>query len=517
MNEKNLPVHPRTGLTAIGLRADGRAIWPALGADENGDAAVVTRLGAIDTELETVRTGLLEFAELTELDDAQATRFAELETRHTELTAEREPLAHRAEVIERVRTAQRTGNGVERTTGAPNYSQRVQPYADLENVVNRSLGLTDLHSRALAAIENAGSHLSDDARERAESLIRTSDRRGRIARHMLLTGSDAYQRAFEDLLGGLQPWQLDQDAQRALAIADAHRRAINEGTGAAGGFLVPFHLDPTIILTNAGSSNPFRAISRVDTITTNEWHGVTSAGVTAGYRGEGVEADDDSPSFDQPEVPIVGMDAYVQATFESMEDTNVASSIGMLLADAKDNLEAAEMAVGDGAAGHLTGVITGLVAAGGSSVVKTATAATLAVDDIYEVHDSIADRWLANASWVAHRKIQSKFRQFATGTGQNTGAFWATLGQGLPPQLLGESIRHASGMDSTVATGKNIAAFGDFKRGYLIVDRIGMTVHYNPLVIGPNGRPTGEAGWFARWRSGANVIVPDAIHALQVL
>lgn len=32
-----LPIHPRTGLTAVGLRADGRPIWPIMGGSGDGD------------------------------------------------------------------------------------------------------------------------------------------------------------------------------------------------------------------------------------------------------------------------------------------------------------------------------------------------------------------------------------------------------------------------------------------------------------------------------------------------
>lgn len=481
------------------------------------DGAIASRLAELDGELATVRAELVELADADELDDAQTARFDELETRVGELTAEREPVARRAETIARAREAMRTGRGVERIGNGPAVQTRTDPFGDLDAVASRSLSVGDVQSRALSAVERIPAHLASDAqRERAERLIRESDEHGRISRHMLLTGSADYARAFTGVLGGLQPWQLDQDAQRALSIADGHRRAFNEGTDAQGGFLVPFHLDPTIMLTNAGSSNPFRQISRTETIATNAWHGVTSAGVTAGYRGEGTEATDDTPTdLAQPDVPVVACDAYLEATFEATQDTNIASQVAMLLADAKDNFEAVEMAVGDGAAGHMQGVITGAAAVAGS-VVTTSALGAFAVGDVYEIHDDLGDRDLAGASWVAHKKIQSLIRQFATGTGQNTGAFWATLGQGLPPELLGESIRKASGMASTVASGNEILAFGNYRRGYLIVDRIGMSVQYNPLVVGANGRPTGKVGWFAHWRTGAKVVVPSALRVLTV-
>jgi predicted phage gp36 major capsid-like protein len=50
---------------------------------------------------------------------------------------------------------------------------------------------------------------------------------------------------------------------------------------------------------------------------------------------------------------------------------------------------------------------------------------------------------------------------------------------------------------------------GDFSQ-YAIVDRLGATVEHLPLLVGANRRPTGERGWFLYWRTGADVLIPDA-------
>ena len=48
------------------------------------------------------------------------------------------------------------------------------------------------------------------------------------------------------------------------------------------------------------------------------------------------------------------------------------------------------------------------------------------------------------------------------------------------------------------------------------MDRIGTVIAYNPLVIGSNRRPTGEVGWFAYWRVGADTVDANAFRALRV-
>jgi predicted phage gp36 major capsid-like protein len=48
------------------------------------------------------------------------------------------------------------------------------------------------------------------------------------------------------------------------------------------------------------------------------------------------------------------------------------------------------------------------------------------------------------------------------------------------------------------------------------VDRIGMSVLYEPLVKGANQRPTGQAGWFAFWRVGADASTTNAFRVLTI-
>jgi len=75
-------------------------------------------------------------------------------------------------------------------------------------------------------------------------------------------------------------------------------------TAANGGVLVPQFLDPTIVLTNGGSSNQVRQISDVTQITVDQWDGVTSAGVTAEWLAEGTEAGDATPTFVGPTISV---------------------------------------------------------------------------------------------------------------------------------------------------------------------------------------------------------------------
>lgn len=485
------------------------------------------RVEEIDARLPAINTELLTLAD-SDLGETEATRFDALETEHGALAEERAPLAARLTQIDRVRDTARTataeqgnddersrsagGRGVESGGGSAR-TVRLDPFENLDAVRSNAIGQSDLRARALNAIEQGGVEtFTDEQRERATQLVQRSDRHGRIARHMLLTGSDAYVRAFGRILEGAQPYQLEADELDALRIAESHRAAMAEGSGGTGGYLVPFYLDPTVFLTNAGSTNPFRQISRVETITTNTWHGVSSAGVTAAWLAESTEAADASPSFVQPSVNTFKGSAYLQASFEVTQDTNVVSQIGMMLQDGKDNLEAAAFATGSGT-NQPKGVVTAVSAVGGSVIATTGN--TYVAADVYNVRGALPPRHRPNASWVANDAILLLTRQFASGTGPQH-AFWADFGMATPSQLLGRPVYESSAMDGTLTGTANdyFLLVGDFKN-YLIVDRIGMTVQYEPLVIGTNRRPTGEVGWFAHWRVGADCLNADAFRVLN--
>ncbi|MFB6950183.1 phage major capsid protein [Streptomyces niveus] len=469
--------------------------------------------------LEALRSELFELEEIEEPEEEQVSRARDLLTEvDTAQEAYTEQLEHERRV-DAVRAAATVPGSQERTEGdGPQFlRQRGNPYEELDRVRGANLNdrtiRSDLRSRALYAVELAAEQLTEDQQERVERLVR-ADRRGRIAQHLLLTGSDDYMRAFESLLENAgNPALLDEDETGAYRLAEAHRRAMSL-TDAAGGFLVPFTLDPTIILTNAGSANPFRRVSTIKTITTDTWNGVSSAGVTASWLAEADEVGDNSPAFAQPSIKPEKASAWVQGSFEVLADSGFGTEIGPLLADAKDRLEASAFATGDGN-GKPKGVVPAVAAVAGS-VVASATTDTYAVADVYAVEQALPPRHRITGapSWMAAKPIINKTRQFDSYGGSS---FWANLGMGQPEQLLGAPIHEASAMDGVINTGTDNYALllGDF-RNYYIVDRVGMTMVYEPLVKGASGRPTGEAGWFAYWRVSADVVNPDAFRLLNV-
>jgi HK97 family phage major capsid protein len=364
----------------------------------------------------------------------------------------------------------------------------------------------ELRGRARDAIERMQG-ANDKVRQVCTELVDYVDTAdSRLALQLLASSSPDYLRAFGKLIR----------AGGNAAVLDAHESAAYARamslTDAAGGFLIPFQLDATVILTAAGSRNPIRTIARTVTATGDVWSGISSAGVTGSWDQEATEVSDDAPVFVQPTVPVYKGAVFVPISIEAQQDeTNVAGELGRMIAFEKDRMESVAFTTGTG-----TNEPTGIVAAltGTGSVVSAATGDAFAVADVYALDSGLPTRYAENASWLMHRGVANLVRRFDTQGGAN---LWETLGNNVPSQLLGRPAYYNEAMASTItALASNyLAIFGDFS-SYVIADRIGTTVEYIPHLFGATRRPTGQRGWYAYFRVGADSVNDAAFKMLNV-
>jgi len=335
---------------------------------------------------------------------------------------------------------------------------------------------------------------------------------GWVARWVTDTGSDAYRSAFSKLVmfgesrAGLEFTAEERAAYDRVARLASEQRAMSL-TDSSGGFLVPYELDPTVVLVSGGSTNPLLEIANVKTVTTDVWHGVTSAGVQFSWDAEASEVSDDSPTLAEPEVPNYKLQGFVPFSVELQGDAvNLVGELGKLLNDGATQILNQALTVGSGT-GQPTGLITAL--AGSSAVLNTATPGTLTPADIYSTQNSLAARWQPNARWISNLTVANAIRQEETGNG----ALKFPSMQGNPPTLLGRPTHEASFMDNTIAAGKNLMIYGDFSN-YVVTQRVGTTVELVPHIFGPNGRPRGQRGMVMWQRVGADSINDSAFRML---
>jgi len=71
-------------------------------------------------------------------------------------------------------------------------------------------------------------------------------------------------------------------------------------------------------------------------------------------------------------------------------------------------------------------------------------------------------------------------------------------------------------MVTNITTGSNILLEGNFTDFY-VVDRIGVELRYVPVLLDQaTGRPNGNAGWVAFWRTGSDVANSDSFRVLKL-
>jgi HK97 family phage major capsid protein len=362
-----------------------------------------------------------------------------------------------------------------------------------------------LHDNAQRAVERASfPTVAGQSRERTaehveDLLERVDGRDSWLARRILVTGSPVYDRAFgKAVMHGVHTWTAEEQRQMALA------------PDSAGGFAVPFQLDPTILLTSDGSISPLRQIARVEQITTKTWQGITSSGVTVSRSGEGDEAGDNSFTVGQPEVTPTRVIANIEFSVEVDQDwPQLRSEMSRLLMDAKDREEDSSFVVGDGKGDNPSGVAFTLAA---TSEVAMGAAGTLDVEDLYNLESELAVRFRSRARFMGNKNTYNKVRDLSTGS--DGGDLWVRLASGQPSELIGYPAHEASAMDSIGGVDARVLLFGDFSQ-FLIVDRLGMQVELQPHVLGSgNRRWTGQRAVVAVWRNNSEVLVDNAFRVL---
>ncbi len=465
-------------------------------------------LNEITERLEEIRSELTDLHGQDELTDDDSVRFEALSSEWDELDEQRTALQAREDKMNEIRNAALDPQNVQSGADAPPVVNRDKVPWDYDEIRSINDG-AELRSRALSAIEKTP-RLSDNQRQKATEWLDTlsdEDHNSKALRHILTVASPEYARAFNTMLqsfvrSGVTNGPGAEFLTRAMSLTDA-----------AGGYAVPLPIDPTIIVNDDGTESPFRMISTVKQITADSLRTVSTTAVSASWDGEAGEVSDDATTFANIDITPYKAQAFVPFSIEIGQDfPDLMGTLGSLIATEKGDLEAAAHATGTGS-NQPVGIVTAL--AGGSYEVASNTTDVFAIGDVYDVNEELPSKFSRRASWVANKKIYQAIREAG---GANLDDFWANLGQGLPPQLLGSPAYEASEMDGVInATSDNyVLVYGDFSN-YWIVDRVGLSVELVPhLFATANNRPSGQRGLYAFWRTGADSVNDRAFRMLNV-
>ncbi|GAA3665157.1 hypothetical protein GCM10022224_031870 [Nonomuraea antimicrobica] len=393
-------------------------------------------------EIETEMRALHEAAAGAAFTDEQQARWTELEEQRAEqLRLQEEERARQAD-LERRRNAvagfaargnTEAGDGNLDVRGVQ-VMQRVDPW-DGANV----RALPDLKARDKALEDRSlTEHASDEQIARAARVLRTRTRDcngAHVARRLLITENVHYRSAFMKLITRAHP-VLTPEEQHAVEVYEEYR-AMSIGSDAGGGFGVPVMIDPTIILTAQGSPNDILNLARVETITNDEWKGVSSAGIVLVVR-PGVER-----GLGRQPNPRTAVGSHPQGPgLHPVHDRGRDGLPGLRRRDGDDpgrglpRTAGAEPHHGHGVNAP-TGVVTKLDAATTSEVVVTTDGAFGAVD-IYKLWDALPIKYRNRMpSWMSSTDVMNEVRQFGS-AGAGGSNFSINLTQESIPRLFGK-------------------------------------------------------------------------------
>lgn len=291
-------------------------------------------------------------------------------------------------------------------------------------------------------------------------------------------------------------------------------------TGSAGGFALPEVIERQI-LRLALDISPIRQIATVRTVGSTDYKELVDLG-GAGFEwvGEGdTRAQTNTPDLAEI-APTFGMaSAKPQASEESLDDLffDVENWLVSSAAEAIAKGEGAAFVSGDGVK-KPTGFLAGpapVATADASRAFGTlqyvasgqAAAMPTSADVFLDLVYSLRARYRANARWVASKAVLAALRKYKDSTGQY---LWQPSVQaGQPSTFMGYAITEAEDMPGVAANAFPLA-FGDFKEGYLICDRVGMRITRDEITT------PGFVKFYVRKRVGGKLRNTQAIKLLKI-
>jgi len=159
--------------------------------------------------------------------------------------------------------------------------------------------------------------------------------------------------------------------------------------------------------------------------------------------------------------------------------------------------------------GDSVGKPQGLINNAGNNI-TTAVNDALGADDLIGAAHNVKSEYMRNATWMFNRSTLSAIRKLKDGANQYI--FQPGLYQmGVGSSLLGHPIVEASDL-ANIGNGTKPVLFGDFRRGYMIVDRVALSIMRDPFTQAS----AGNVRYIARRRVGGQVILPEAISTITI-
>jgi HK97 family phage major capsid protein len=319
--------------------------------------------------------------------------------------------------------------------------------------------------------------------------------------------------------------KLKEAAQAIVAKSGAgprERRAaqVITSTGSAGGFALPEVIERQIARLSVDIS-PIRQLATVRTVGSSDYKELIDIGGAAfEWVGEGDTRNQQNTPDLQEVAPTFGMaSAKPQASEESLDDLffDVENWLIESASEAIGQGEGAAFIVGNGVK-KPTGILGGPApvstadsgrAFGTLQYIASGQAAALptSADIFYDLVYSLRARYRSNANWLTSKLVLAAMRKYKDSTNQY---LWQpSIAAGQPSTFMGYGVAEAEDMPAVAANSFPLG-FGDFKEGYLIVDRVGMRITRDEVTS------PGFVKYYVRKRVGGKLRNTQAIKLLKI-
>lgn len=309
-------------------------------------------------------------------------------------------------------------------------------------------------------------------------------------------------------------------------LRDLERKALSAGVAGDGGFTVHAELESAIDRVARVNVN-MRRLATVRSITGGSYKKmVTTSGAGIGGWGNEHTAPSEStgPGLVELEFTPGTLWAEPRATQDLLDDSDqnieswLADEVGIIF----ESTENQAFIDGNGVnkprgfldysivanASYAWGSI-GYVPSGAASAFRTTTTAVSPVDDFIALRHALKPTYRGNAVWLMNDTTVATVRKFKDAQGNLQWKPGASVAEGFVETFLGHSISYDDQMPD-VAANAYAVAFGDFKRGYVIVDRMGTMVIRDALTAKPYVK------FWTRRRVGGGVQNFEAIKVMKI-
>jgi HK97 family phage major capsid protein/HK97 family phage prohead protease len=289
-------------------------------------------------------------------------------------------------------------------------------------------------------------------------------------------------------------------------LGDLHRKALTVANDGPNYILAPEEVSSEF-LRNLIEWSPVRSIADVRTIGTHTIILPKRTGITnAKWTGEAAASEASQPSFDQMEIPVKELTTHVDLSNWLIEDSGATAEREVRLALAED------FAKKEGTAfvnGTTAAEPKGFMAEAGITTHVNGHAANLSADALISMLYSLPGIFRNAGTWAMNGSTLAAVRKLKDGNGNY---LWQPSYQaGQPETILGRPVVELVDMPDIAANAFPIA-YGDFKTGYRIYDRVDLAILPNHFLLATEGL----VRFHARRRVGAGVVRPDAFRKLKM-